>query len=325
MGYLMLTPRHRLSICVSFKVASTQVRAFFEALNGEGCPIGAGDLHSKHLLEQNKCFGCSGYSEWPYGRVPASRKSLSCEDRAYSYTSRDPSFLHVLLLRDPLERLISAYLDRCAGRTGLKCRPGLCMCKHEDRPTMGGFVRLLETLSLARNASGGRLTSIYDHHFREQMADCASFFRQHPHDQSFRVVRWEGYRSINGSSSRGTSLHSQMKDICRDRGLNESGQHSCEAFFPRVSTSTHRTGGRMSQLWRASNVSKAHLANESIILNANSHVLKDSRPFDSSAAMRNSSIGKMVRDLYWADYAAFERFDLCAGPISHQRESECKQ
>ena len=88
MGYLILSPRQRLSLCVSFKGASTQARGFFEALDGETCPIGAGAVYSEQQLANNRCFGCRGYSEWPFttasGMVPDSSRSLSCEERAYN-------------------------------------------------------------------------------------------------------------------------------------------------------------------------------------------------------------------------------------------------
>ena len=319
MGYLILSPRQRLSLCVSFKGASTQARGFFEALDGETCPIGAGAVYSEQQLANNRCFGCRGYSEWPFttasGMVPDSSRSLSCEERAYNRTALGTtSFLHVLLLRDPLERLVSAYLDRCAGRTGLKCRTGLCMCKHEERPTMDGFLRLLANLGRAKNASGGRLIKTYDHHFREQMADCAVAFSSHQQPLGFRVIRWKAYGDRGNGS--GMSLHSQMMDVCKDRAFNLTAQLICEKFFARSSNSLHRTDGRVSHLWKAN---AGSTVGGSGVGAGNRLFSNGTRQFDLQTAMVSTTITDAVRDLYRIDYAAFERLDLCAGLSAKHR------
>ena len=255
-AYLYASQAHKVSICVSFKGASTQVKSLFRALHNltanSSCSESPSDFNriattSSSTVPPLPCILCPGYNIW------GGTRSSMCEQRVYS-----ARFLHVLLLREPLERLVSAYLDRCAGPIVHKCHG--CICRHERTPSVDGMLALLrrlnETLHSINSMNGTILDTWYDGHFRTQTSDCSKHFQSMPTSSNavssvssqrsastYRIIRWSATR---GSCMGAASLHEQMQPICAELVAQQGPASSsvrelCELNFPTTSTAVHKT------------------------------------------------------------------------------------
>jgi hypothetical protein len=126
------------------------------------------------------------------------------------YRERMDGWSHIFIVREPLERLWSGYLDRCVGGKG---------CYEEMwNKTSSGFSHFLDHLEQDNLHQT-------DEHFRLQSADCGS----HMFEAS-NIIKFS-------NSGNGTSLHDIMTKICYGHNISEA----CNKYFPARSNAGHRT------------------------------------------------------------------------------------
>ena len=191
---------HHLSICVAYKSAMSQWLQLFRAIEAHReVPLPV-EPHAKELAS----------GAWPRGCIFGWQPFY---DGAAS-----PPWVHVHVLREPTERLVSGYLNRCVA---------LGACGRPARNWTATTSDLLDFVatSLAQN--------LHDHHFEAQMTACAAHSRpqlatQRPAGAFDRTVAWTG-----------TELGPALLPICLERNVSTQ---LCEASFPHTSNAAHTTG-----------------------------------------------------------------------------------
>jgi hypothetical protein len=118
---LFVSYPHRLSVCMSNKAAFKNFRPFIHNISGTQVP--------KRLTYLPTYV--------PSKRSPAAAEFLGRDWQGF-YTSHSSGWLHVLAVRDPLERLLSGYMNKCACTREFRPRlPLWCVRPRppHDRPT----------------------------------------------------------------------------------------------------------------------------------------------------------------------------------------------
>jgi hypothetical protein len=93
---LLVSYPHRFSVCLSYKSAFSGWRAFIHNISGTGQPA-APTFRPTYL---------------PSREDPAAAEFLGRDWQGF-YKDNSSGWLHVLAVRDPLERLLSGYMNKC--------------------------------------------------------------------------------------------------------------------------------------------------------------------------------------------------------------------
>lgn len=137
-----------------------------------------------------------------------------------------PTFTHLLVVRDPLERLLSAYLDRCVATKTVQDRS---VCANfpflSYTPTFKQFVSAMHH---EMNHSQQRyMIHEVDSHWRWQITGCGT------RHATLTVIPW---RTVENDST--TSLHAASLRICK---IANRPSRNCNSI-PFESKADHRTG-----------------------------------------------------------------------------------
>lgn len=206
-----------MSFCVSMKAGYSQVRLFVHDIAGVDAPDLLAEEHRMRQAWRPRLGnGRTGVADLA-GFEPAWRQVYA---RANLSGNR---FVHVHVVRDPLERLLSGYQDKCVRkRRTVQFRH--CPCR--ERGT--NFSSCVATLAARHGADPHYLLQQVDTHFRPQAVGCGSW-------PAFdETLVWDGGSS--GHEQRG--LHSAVQRLCKTHGLPLD---ACRRHFPEHSAASHRT------------------------------------------------------------------------------------
>lgn len=176
------------STCVSFKGGMSAWREFLLDLEGERNR----DERHKWLLA---------------GDGPEVR--LVRDYHSFYSSVATPGWYHMRVIRDPVERLVSGYLDRCVR--------GKMHCGTMQSPTPAKLLEFVKFLNVSNTAFG-------DEHFRPQTSDCATS------TQFNKTISW-------GKHIR-PSLSDHLMFFCAKFDINAS---LCYSHFPVFSREIHAT------------------------------------------------------------------------------------
>jgi len=200
---LLVSPRHALAVCVPFKAASAQWRRFMFALEG---------------LEF-KSFGAL-----PKTGTREQRAAIMPSGQAQEEALQDPEMRTAVIVRDPMERLLSAYLEKCLLNKTMQIHDKHCLNFPKSTPTFPAFVKRLEA-AVHKHEINLRTVNI---HYRLQSATCD------------RSGQWySGYRYVVRMGGDAPALSDQVGVLARAVGI---APRTALDFFPRESAAPHRTG-----------------------------------------------------------------------------------
>ena len=230
---LLSNSPQRLSVCVAFKAGSTQWRLLFSALSAQQ----QGNIGATLRPEQ---FGrdeiVPGQRHWP----PETETFVW---QPFYNRTADASWRHVHVIRDPLERTVSAYLDRCVHLDNSDA------CQHESlvssidstsrnwtasKADVHEFVsRLPRARAWFIKRGEVPFQSSIDQHFQAQMLRCANYGITHRRDEH----QWFFNSTIAWTDSSG--LAHPARAVCFERNI---APELCDAAFPVTSHAMHATG-----------------------------------------------------------------------------------
>ena len=239
---MFFAPALNFSVCVSFKSGMTQWHHL--AVRGSGVPS---DRIMPWLPKRIQC------GQYPFRPGVG---AYTCTSGWLAVYAKWADVQHVRVVREPFERLISGYTDRCVNRR-LCCRflrSGRSNCSASSLTnTTAGLAHWVSQLKEAqrfrvddRGRSDGCISD--DDHFRSQQCDCHAAA---VHGFAFdKTIAWT---SSNGGTSPG-SLHVQVLALCMQlagsagvaRGERLVGL--CSELFPPESNASHRTGAGVAEV-----------------------------------------------------------------------------
>jgi len=248
---LLASQTHRLSICVPYKAAMSQwTWLLWTMSNGTNCNTSAPGrrlLLSPGGIEMqyagDRVLSVTGWQDF-YNTFTSERFN---RDDVTTAQHRMPDFRHIHVIREPLERLVSSYLDRCLKRRVSWCGGESDRWGIGDEPTLKSFrrfVRLLHTRAMKSGPLG-----VSDEHFKNQTDGCNSVLLEPRglEQQGHIRLLWQSQSEalLPPSLSATASLHEQVMSICSDTSLPRS---ICSAAFPPKSAASHATGAGGSPL-----------------------------------------------------------------------------
>ena len=243
---MFAAPRLNVSICISYKCAMTQFAALvvggshasYDRKSNWLPPRGDCSRDLEHMLGKGKLV-----SFW----TPPS-PAVTCEynswRRFYEVAS---SVLSVHVVREPLERLVSGYLDRCVHLH--QCSEMKTMGVPRNRSkyaaagaqwpkTLASFARWVGVLRALQHRRQDDCVSD-DQHFRLQACDCAR------HGQFNWTIAWSSFDDAG-------SLSEQAIALCTHLRYPPNLQALCHSSFPPRSRTHHRTNATTDDLLNVS-------------------------------------------------------------------------
>ena len=215
--------KDKVSLCVSLKSGYSQARLFIHDLARVSPPdLNAEEHHLRNAWVPHLGDGITGVADLA-GFEPHWK-------RLYNWADNIPGFVHVHLVRDPLERLLSGFQDKCVQKQhSVQFRH--CPCKECGRSNnYSAFVSVIAS----RHAEDPQyLLTRIDTHFRPQSVGCGS------RTVGVKRVVWDA----GSSGMTGRSLHEGMQRLCSQHGLPLA---TCAKHFPAQSISAHRTNAAAS-------------------------------------------------------------------------------
>ena len=219
---LFSTRAMRFSICVAHKAAMTQWNSLFPSLansttaTAQPCTSACPALPSDMLRAP---MYCGSNASQCLSRIVVDSKRWP---EFYNLTGNCASdFLHVHVIREPVERLVSSFLDRCVRK-----KIGWCASTGKA-PDLHSFRNFFRVVQRRANASGTGLARL-DEHFRSQTADCNSVLLRGP--------REPGTDRFSGASPRASLFSAQH---VRLMWQSHGSSRSCVSAQDRPPPSAH--------------------------------------------------------------------------------------
>lgn len=194
----MIDVEHKLIFCEIPKVACTEFKRLFRRLRGA-----ASQEVSQHVegpadefdwVHDPKTNGIPRLSALP---APDVRRIMS-----------DPSWTKALFIRDPLERLLSGYLDKC--RMPVEERKSIWHCPNPD-----GFISFADFIEAVLGKTLGLEDIVeMDRHWRPQYLNCD-------------LEDWLGSYQFQGNFSQ---LYSHTRYLLQGLGLHERYGHGWHTY-----------------------------------------------------------------------------------------------
>jgi len=271
---LFAAPTLNLSVCVSFKCAMTQWSSFVtEATHTPmdrqfpwlpprspgGCLVHKnGRIKTNSGLTPVATCTCDYRSEAHRRGIVACTTSWDQHDRDHFYSmNTSASMLHLHVVREPLERLVSGFINRCVHRhlcarirldgTLLPqlSRSEQARQREEERSanwtqTLESFASWLDVLEKSQQHHPSCVTT--DDHFRAQGCDCGDsthprwpivFANEAPASVAQVAAGQHHHSTLN--------LHEQVMAVCHRQGFDHTRLQLCRSLFPPQSNSAHRT------------------------------------------------------------------------------------
>lgn len=201
---LLVSHKYNLAICTPFKAASAQWRRLMFALQG---------------------LNFEGFGALSHTGTVAQRQALMPNGVVQERVMRLPGMRTALVIRDPLERLLSGYLEKCILHGPDEGPHSHCVNFRDTSPTLQQF---LDELQHRAKQNTMYLRNQLNIHFRSQQFTCDRSDRFYP----------AGYRYILRMGGDNPPLAAQVKALVRAVGAPES---MAAEHFPLISAAHHKT------------------------------------------------------------------------------------
>mmetsp|Transcript_970 Transcript_970/g.1644 ORF Transcript_970/g.1644 Transcript_970/m.1644 type:complete len:304 (+) Transcript_970:182-1093(+) len=214
---------HRLSVCVSLKAAYSQWRILFYLFAGLSEREMAHDyaVHWAWNEDMRTWNGSSGVCDHCGGNWSA----------FYNWSRKSQDWVHIHTIRDPFERLISGYLDKCVRAKGREHWAN-CIGFWNRVPTLSQYIKRLRNSSntYGRGVHGEWLPymEIINPHFALQSRrdSCGS---------------WNGFDHVIRWGPTGQSLSEQVNHLCNNMPRIKHLSPFCLSAFPAELHNPHST------------------------------------------------------------------------------------
>mmetsp|Transcript_13040 Transcript_13040/g.25271 ORF Transcript_13040/g.25271 Transcript_13040/m.25271 type:complete len:328 (-) Transcript_13040:296-1279(-) len=199
---IMVSPKHKLIFCSMYKVASTQFDTLFHRLWD--------NPYWNNFYQQDFSKGNHWFKNYTL-------EMFNPLDRNASKMMTDPSWYKAIFVRDPLDRLLSGFQDKCL-------RPGKnaphCPAKGEENRT--SLSKVVDALwNKLYGGNWEKHIREMDNHFLSQAVYCGSN----------RFLPYFNYVGVFDKTNLADQAFEMMKEVGIEEYMNGWGRHHNESLF----------------------------------------------------------------------------------------------